>query len=374
MAGLTDVGRRRDHNEDAWGHDFAGEPGDPKGSIFAVSDGVGGQASGELASQRAIETLLEAYRSTEGGITEAMTVGFEEANRKVILEGQEDAPDDQSHRRRACTLVAAVISGDKLTVAHVGDSRAYLIRNGQIRQITVDHTLAMEWVRQGRMSVEDAVKTPQNNVITRAIGRDSDLGLEFFPVETLETGDRVLLCSDGLTKHVEMPEIAGMVDDDPSQAVQKLIDLANSRGGTDNITVVLIKYLGKAATAATMPMSVVANPPPRPSGPPAKTAKLPAIGRNSGSNHRRLMLGGAILAGIGAILCMGAAAAAAFGPLRPLIQPYVEAGQATVTAVPQATVASTAPPAPTATSTAAPTATPTETPAAAPAAAPAPAG
>lgn len=314
-AGQTDVGRRREHNEDAWDIWGADDPNDQH-LLLVVSDGVGGQQAGELASARAVETLINSYKHTADVPAVALLQGFLAANAIVAEEGKVDAPEEQAHMRRAATLVAVAIKDDSFVTAHVGDSRAYLLRNNEIRQLTSDHTLAMEWVRQGRLTVEQAEQMPQNNIITRAIGRENDLEIEIAPAESLQPGDRIMLCSDGLTKHVKIPEIATMLAaKTPKEACADLIALANQRGGTDNITVVIAllqpdvetKPAGSKAIAATMPVATTVKIETPPLPPPASSAK----------RWWPLAIAG-VLAGI---VCVGTSAAFVLRPAIPALAP-----------------------------------------------------
>ena len=235
-AALTDVGRRRDHNEDA----YLVEP-----PCFAVADGVGGSAKGEVASQTAIERLAQhtaaiVRAGSADEATRCMERAVLEANRAVY----ESQLADETRRGMATTIVAAVVrDGGEVVVGHVGDSRLYTIGGGggQARQVTDDHTVVAELVRTGRITADDAAHHPQRNVITRARGPEGDVSVDSFVVH-VGPGDWLLACSDGLTEHVADGELARAVLEhphDPDAAVRALVDLANERGGSDNITVVI---------------------------------------------------------------------------------------------------------------------------------------
>ena len=226
MGAATDVGRVREGNEDAYLVD------DSMG-LVAVADGMGGHRAGEVASA----TALEALRA-------AITAG------RPIREAIEDANDavhgksltDPNLRGMGTTLTAGTLTPDgTLLVGHVGDSRAYLLHDGELRQLTVDHSLVEELVRDGRLTADEAAVHPQRSIITRALGVDESVEVDLYPVE-LEPGDRLLLCSDGLTGMVP-PELIGAElrgEDDPARAAADLVDIANAAGGEDNITVVIV--------------------------------------------------------------------------------------------------------------------------------------
>lgn len=233
-AALTDTGLVRTSNEDAY---LVAAP------IFAVADGMGGHQAGEVASGTTIETLKEfvndiAENSDPGT---ALAEGARAANRAVY----EKASGDPSLLRMGTTLTAAIARDGRLSIAHVGDSRAYLFRSGQLKQLTEDHTLVAEYVRHGRMTEEEAKVHPNRSIITRALGVEPDI-----PVDTvtlgLQEGDRVLLCSDGLYSMVPDQAIAEILAKAPDAdvATRELVEAANAAGGEDNTTVVIIDVLG----------------------------------------------------------------------------------------------------------------------------------
>jgi protein phosphatase len=238
----SDAGRVRDHNEDYLGYR---QPEEPElraeaGWLYAVADGVGGARAGEVASKLAVQTLLAAYyHSYQETPTDRLREAFAEANRAV----HERASEQEGPHRMSTTLVAAAIRGRELTAANVGDSRAYLIREGQIRQITHDHSVVARLVAEGVITSEQAESHPRRHVISRSIGARPEVKADVF-AEAFLPGDRLLLCSDGLTEHVTDDEIlAAMQDEDPETGVQRLVDLANERGGTDNTTVLVVRAL-----------------------------------------------------------------------------------------------------------------------------------
>jgi PPM family protein phosphatase len=227
-AAVTDVGRVRDGNED----DFL-EQADRLG-LVAVADGMGGHRAGEVASATALEALRAAVASGE-----SLREAIEGANEAVL----EKSESDHELQGMGTTLTAGMLGTDgSLTVGHVGDSRAYLARDGELRQITDDHSLVEEMVRGGELTPEQAEVHPQRSIITRALGIDPLVDVDLYPIE-LQDGDRILLCSDGLTTMVRPEEIANILgrEPDPRRAAQLLVDAANAAGGEDNITAVIVE-------------------------------------------------------------------------------------------------------------------------------------
>lgn len=233
--GKTDTGRKRGNNEDNLLVDDARR-------LYAVADGMGGHASGETASRLAVETLTSAPGLAQAPADEvvaqaAMELAVKDANHAVLRQ----AASQPALKGMGTTLTALLIHGPVAVVAHVGDSRAYLLRDGLLRQITNDHSLVAEHVRSGVMSPAQAKTSPLRHVITRAIGIDQNLEVESLTLP-LQGRDTFLLCTDGLMELVEDNEIAGILKAaDPKAAVERLIDLANDRGGVDNITAVVIR-------------------------------------------------------------------------------------------------------------------------------------
>jgi protein phosphatase len=228
--GETDTGRKRRRNEDA----FVCDP-----PLFAVADGMGGAQAGELASSLAAAALRERGHSESGGEERVIEL-IREANRRV----HQRAQDDANASGMGTTMTVALVSGEgTVTIGHVGDSRAYVLRRGELEQLTEDHSLVAELVRRGELSPAEAEVHPQRSVITRALGTDPDVDVDAFSVDA-RPGDVFLLCSDGLTTMVDGDEIATLVDrhrDDLVRATRALIDAANDRGGDDNITAVLFE-------------------------------------------------------------------------------------------------------------------------------------
>jgi serine/threonine protein phosphatase PrpC len=237
----SDAGRVRDHNEDYLGYRQPEEPAlrAEAGWLYVVADGVGGAQAGEVASKLAVQTLLIAYYHSYGeSPADRLREAFAAANRAV-----HEQASGQDNYRMSTTLVAAVIRGHELTVANVGDSRAYLIQDGQIRQISTDHAMVARLVAEGVITPEQAESHPQRHVISRSVGARPDVQVDIF-TETFLPGDRLLLCSDGLTEYLTDAEILDVMQgEDPEANVQRLVDQANERGGSDNITVLAVRAL-----------------------------------------------------------------------------------------------------------------------------------
>jgi protein phosphatase len=207
--------------------------------LVAVADGMGGHRAGEVASATALEALRAAITSGR-----PLRESIEDANDAVFTKSR----TDQDLHGMGTTLTAGtLVAGGTLLVGHVGDSRAYLLRDGEMRQITEDHSLVEELVREGRLTADEAAVHPQRSIITRALGLDLAVEVDVYPVE-LAPGDRLLLCSDGLTGMVQPDDIAATLrrESDPSRAAAQLVDLANHAGGEDNITVVVVAVTDEA--------------------------------------------------------------------------------------------------------------------------------
>jgi PPM family protein phosphatase len=232
-AALTDVGKVRTGNEDSFGHCI-------DAGIFVVCDGMGGAAAGEVASRLAVDTVIErlcAVSSREdrrNALEEAIAV----ANRLV----HDRSAQDPSLQGMGTTLVATAIQNHDALIAHVGDSRCYLFRAGKLTRETEDHSLVDEQVRLGHMTLEDAERSPLKNVITRAIGTQESVEPDISELP-LESGDILLLCSDGLTREVPEEKIAEILRGDASveNLCQQLINAALDAGAHDNVTAILVR-------------------------------------------------------------------------------------------------------------------------------------
>ena len=231
-AALSDPGKVRTANEDAYGYCL-------DAGVFAVCDGMGGAAAGEVASRLAVDTLIE--RLCAATSPEDRRIALEEsiaaANRLVYGHAAQDA----SLQGMGTTLVAVAIQDHNALVGHVGDSRCYLYRGGQLTRQTNDHSLVDEQVRLGHMTQADADRSPLRNVITRAIGTQHAVEPEITELP-LESGDLLLLCSDGLTREVPDVRIAAILQSPATvdEKCQRLIDAANDSGSRDNVTAILI--------------------------------------------------------------------------------------------------------------------------------------
>lgn len=225
-AGLSDVGRVRTHNEDAV---LLSPP------LYAVADGLGGHQAGEIASTVAVEALMAA--APRRADAKSLGRAIRAANREVI----EAAREGYGRSGMGTTLTAAIVEGTRISVAHVGDSRAYVFHDSVLEPITFDHSMVADMVRQGSLSESEARAHPQRSIITRALGSDPNMYADTFEVDA-QPGDRLLLCSDGLTAMLDDAQIADILGSfrDPSSTVRALVDAANAAGGHDNISVVVV--------------------------------------------------------------------------------------------------------------------------------------
>jgi PPM family protein phosphatase len=224
----TDTGRQRRGNEDSY---YARAP------VFVVADGMGGAQAGEVASQIAVETF-ELGLPPEGTPEERLTVVVQRANGRI----HELSHADDARAGMGTTLTAAYLDDDRLVIAHVGDSRAYLFRDGELTRLTQDHSLVDELFRQGKLTEEEALEHPQRSIITRALGPEPQVEVDTWSYGVRE-GDVVLLCSDGLTSMISDRQVQEILAQAPSlrDAGERLIAGANDAGGRDNITVVLFR-------------------------------------------------------------------------------------------------------------------------------------
>ena len=239
--GMTDKGIVRRENQDSCAYDIIEEG---KLAWGVVCDGMGGAKAGDVASKMAVEafcTQMDQLGDLEGPppAEALLRTATEDANRVVYLKAQTDA----DCIGMGTTLVCLLAQGMDAIVGNIGDSRAYLIDEEGMRQVTHDHSLVAEMVRRGELSSREASRHPNKNVITRALGVESNVSCDVFPL-SLKKGQYVLLCSDGLTNEVSEPEIYYEVfqSQAPERACDTLIEIARSRGGHDNITVVLASF------------------------------------------------------------------------------------------------------------------------------------
>ena len=233
--GDTDAGRKRRRNEDA----FVCEP-----PLFAVADGMGGAQAGEVASQLAASALEAGDPEALEGTTRLDAL-IQEANRRIY----DRASTDPTASGMGTTMTVALVEGMTVAIGHVGDSRAYLVRDEQMEQLTEDHSLVNELLKTGKLSEEEAHVHPQRSVITRAVGTDPDVDVDGFTIDA-EEGDVFLICSDGLSDMVEDEQILEVLHqnrDDLDRAVKELVSAANKGGGEDNITAIAFRISSEAA-------------------------------------------------------------------------------------------------------------------------------
>jgi PPM family protein phosphatase len=245
-AAVTDPGRRRRRNEDA----YVVQP-----PLFAVADGMGGAQAGEIASRIAAAVLRDS--GADGGEDAVVTL-IQEANRRVY----EAAASDDARAGMGTTMTAALVDQGRVRIGHVGDSRAYRVRDGFLEQLTEDHSLVAELVRSGKLSPEEADVHPQRSVITRVLGTDPEVDVDTFEIEA-RPGDVFMLCSDGLTSMVDDGTILAVLEEKDSlqRAARALVDAANRGGGEDNITVILFELgEGDPDDTATFPAVVEDEP------------------------------------------------------------------------------------------------------------------
>ena len=240
-ARASDTGKKRRRNEDSY---VVAPP------LFAVADGMGGAQAGEVASKLAAAALEEPRPESESG-AEQVTALIREANRRVY----ERAASDPSTSGMGTTVTVALVQGRTVTIGHVGDSRAYVVRERALEQLTEDHSLVNELLKSGKLSPEEAETHPQRSVITRAVGTDPDVDVDAFTVDANE-GDVFLLCSDGLTDMVSDADILDLVgrhSGDLDRLTKSLVAAANRGGGEDNITVIAFAIAADGDETVRMP-------------------------------------------------------------------------------------------------------------------------
>jgi len=247
----TDLGRVRKNNEDCYEIE-------PALNLYVLSDGMGGQAHGEVASKLAVQTIVTHCQQAENSRatpvfgepqpdvserTNRLASAIHLANRKVF----EAAAANAEQKGMGATIVAAWIEGQRLSLAHVGDSRAYLLRAGSLDQLTADHSLVAEKVRVGILTPQEADASELQSVLTRAVGTNATIQVDA-DEQMLLAGDSLLLCSDGLTRMVTDPEIAStlLTSTSAQEAADRLVELANENGGLDNVSVIVLRVLQKS--------------------------------------------------------------------------------------------------------------------------------
>ncbi len=228
----TDKGKKRELNEDyvltLKGNDY---------QLLIVADGMGGHNAGEiaskLASMRVRDYVFDAYSNTKDK-EELLRIAISKANDAVYLKSQEN----KELSGMGTTLTSILVTGTNVYFGHVGDSRAYIIADGDIRKITQDHSLVQELIDNGSITESEAINHPQRNLITRAVGTEKNVSIDT-GCEQVKKGDIIMLCSDGLTNYISKEEILEIVKEKESGAVEELIRTANERGGSDNISIIL---------------------------------------------------------------------------------------------------------------------------------------
>ena len=295
IGSATDIGQVREGNEDSF---LVLDP------LYAVADGMGGHRGGEVASRLALDTIQQMFERGHGTLLEQVT----EANRTVFERSQQD----RSVAGMGTTLTAALIDGGRVHLAHVGDSRAYLLRDGELTMLTEDHTLVHRMVMEGEISEAEAETHPHRSILTRALGVDIAVQVDERDVEVVD-GDRLLLCSDGLTGMVSDPQIRDILvgTPDPQDAVDALVRTANGAGGIDNITAVLLDFAADAERGDTAEASVPHRPPVERSAPPPerpRTARRPpmrAAAARRGRSTRRVGIGAGITVALAVLAFVG---------------------------------------------------------------------
>ncbi|HEX6122695.1 MAG TPA: Stp1/IreP family PP2C-type Ser/Thr phosphatase, partial [Ktedonobacterales bacterium] len=280
-AQLTDVGHKRERNQDNVTHFIPSDQRtmDAKGALFVVCDGMGGHAAGEVAAELGVTTIRESYYASRAeDIVTALAQAVDQANQAIYQYARAHA----EMAGMGTTCVAVAVTGGRAYFVNIGDSRGYLVRDGRLRQVTRDHSWVAEQVRAGVLTPEQARNHLHRNVITRSLGTQPNVSADLF-VETLHDDDRVLLCSDGLHGYVDERQIERTVLEEPPEAgVHRLIDLANSNGGPDNITAVVVHLLQvpEAVGEITLPVGLRTD-----AAPPATqmTQPLPLQGMAAGA-------------------------------------------------------------------------------------------
>jgi serine/threonine protein phosphatase PrpC len=242
VAQRTDVGRQRQHNEDNVAYIVPKDPAvlTHKGALFVVADGMGGHAAGEVASEMAaINVSTIYYQDTDSDAATSLLRAVKYTNALIY----QHAMQQVEHNGMGTTCVAAVLLANTLYVANVGDSRAYLVRKGRVRQISRDHSWVAEQVRIGAMTPQEASIHEMRNMITRSLGSMADVEVDIF-MEPVEVGDVLVMCSDGLHGMVSDPEILQIIEGYSTQeSVYRLIERANAHGGNDNITALVARVV-----------------------------------------------------------------------------------------------------------------------------------
>jgi serine/threonine protein phosphatase PrpC len=291
-AALSHPGRKRRHNEDS----YVVQP-----PLFAVADGMGGAKAGEVASGLAAAAVQESANEADSGEARVAAL-IEEANRRVFRR----ASEDRDASGMGTTMTVALVEDNHVAIGHVGDSRAYLIRGGELEQLTDDHSLVAELVRSGKLTPEEAESHPQRSVITRALGTEADVDVDTFSVDAAP-GDLFLLCSDGLTTMVDDRTILDAVErhrPNLKDAAKALINAANRGGGEDNITVIFFEVVGAEHPADETEDTVITSAVPDDEDTIDETDRQPAIAVVEEKRRGRAL---PILAALAALMIIAAA-------------------------------------------------------------------
>jgi serine/threonine protein phosphatase PrpC len=290
-ANRTDTGRRRLRNEDA----FVSAP-----PLFAVADGMGGAQAGELASRLAAASLKELSPGHSG--EDAVAGLVQEANARIYRR----AVEDPAAAGMGTTMTAALVdaAAGAVAIAHVGDSRAYLVRGDELAQLTADHSLVAELVRSGRLTQEEAENHPQRSVITRVLGTDPEVDVDTLTVAA-EPGDLFLICSDGLTAMLRDEDILQLVDEagrEPEAVARALVDAANRAGGEDNITIVAFELVegDEPPRSESAAVDATAEGAPAVEEPPVAPVAAADVRRHGAGKGGRLLAIAAILLALAA--------------------------------------------------------------------------
>ncbi|MFN8525360.1 MAG: Stp1/IreP family PP2C-type Ser/Thr phosphatase [Chloroflexota bacterium] len=238
IASRTDVGRRRDHNEDTLA--VFQVQALPARIVCVVADGMGGHLAGEVASERAVDTIKERLaHGANGSPKRDLTDAIVAANARIRAEAATDA----AKHGMGSTVVCVLLEGSRALFANVGDSRGYVVTASGAEQVTRDHAWVAEQVEMGTIAAADAERHPYRHILTRCLGADDNVDVETYREIDLAVGDSVVLCSDGLTEHVPDDDLARVMRESASvdSAAQRLVDLANENGGSDNISVVIAR-------------------------------------------------------------------------------------------------------------------------------------
>ncbi len=279
VASITDPGKRRLRNEDA----YVCDP-----PLFAIADGMGGAQAGEVASQLAAAVIAERERGVQGEAAVAELV--QAANDRVYRR----ALEDPAAAGMGTTMTIAIVDAEAstVTIGHVGDSRAYRIRDDSLEQLTADHSLVAELVRTGRLTPEQAAEHPHRSVITRAVGTEPSVDVDTFTLQAV-AGDLYLLCSDGLTDMVDDEGILALAEAAaraPEEVARRLVDAANEAGGADNVTVVAFEIVEGETDPESPPVEVAAEP-----TSPTEATATPVRRRGAGKGGRALALLGLLV-------------------------------------------------------------------------------